>query len=45
MRENLIFKCTECGEENYLGSRNKRKHPEKNGNQKILPTLHEDDYT
>lgn len=28
-RENLIFKCSVCGEENYLGSRNKRKHPEK----------------
>ena len=28
-RENIIFKCSECGEENYLGSRNKRKHPDK----------------
>jgi large subunit ribosomal protein L33 len=29
MRDNIIFKCSVCGEENYLGSRNKRKHPEK----------------
>ena len=28
-REALTFKCTECGEENYIGTRNKRKHPEK----------------
>ena len=28
-RENIIFKCSECNEENYLGTRNKRKHPEK----------------
>ena len=24
-REALTFKCTECGEENYIGTRNKRK--------------------
>ncbi len=29
IREKLIFKCSDCGEENYLGSRNKRLHPDK----------------
>lgn len=29
MREFVIFKCSECGDENYIGSRNKKKHPEK----------------
>ncbi|MFV0255681.1 MAG: 50S ribosomal protein L33 [Erysipelotrichaceae bacterium] len=29
VRENIQFKCSVCGEENYLGSRNKRKNPEK----------------
>ena len=28
-REFVTFKCTECGEETYYGSRNKKKHPEK----------------
>ena len=28
-REALTYKCAECGEENYIGSRNKRKHPER----------------
>ena len=37
VRENIIFKCTECGEENYLGSRNKRKHPEKMEVKKYWP--------
>ena len=37
MRENIIFKCTECGEENYLGSRKKRKHPEKMEVKKYCP--------
>lgn len=27
MRDNFLFKCTECGEENYLGSKNKKTHP------------------
>ena len=27
MRENIIYKCTECGEENYIGTKNKRTHP------------------
>lgn len=29
MRDNITFKCTECGEENYIGTRNKRKNPER----------------
>lgn len=37
MRDKLIFKCTVCGEENYLGSRNKHKHPEKMLIQKYCP--------
>ena len=28
-RENITFKCSVCGEENYIGTRNKRKHTEK----------------
>ena len=26
MRENIILKCTECGEENYINTKNKRNH-------------------
>ena len=29
MREDITFKCSVCGEENYIGTRNKRNHPEK----------------
>ena len=29
MRENIILKCTECGEENYIGDKNKRLHPDR----------------
>ena len=36
-REALTFKCTECGEENYIGTRNKRKHPEKMEIKKYCP--------
>ena len=28
MRENIIYKCTECGEENYINTKNKRNNPE-----------------
>ena len=28
MRDNIILKCTECGEENYINTKNKRNHPE-----------------
>ena len=29
MRDDITFKCSECGEENYIGTRNKIKNPEK----------------
>lgn len=29
MRDNIIYKCTVCGEENYIGTKNKRKHPDR----------------
>lgn len=28
-RISLTLKCTECGEENYLTSKNKKKHPDR----------------
>ena len=28
MRDNIILKCTECGEENYINTKNKRNHIE-----------------
>ncbi len=28
-REDLILKCTECGEENYIATKNKRTHPDR----------------
>lgn len=28
-KNNIIMKCTECGEENYITHKNKRKHPER----------------
>ncbi|MBE6118309.1 MAG: 50S ribosomal protein L33 [Solobacterium sp.] len=36
-RENIIFKCSVCGEENYIGTRNKRTHPEKMEIKKYCP--------
>ena len=53
-RENIIFKCSVCGEENYIGTRNKRKHTEKMEIQKeyfvdtvkkALPGVPEEDIT
>lgn len=29
MRDDITFKCTVCGEENYIGTRNKKTHPDK----------------
>ena len=29
MRENIIYRCTVCGEENYIGDKNKKLHPER----------------
>lgn len=28
-RDNIILKCRECNEENYITTKNKRKHQEK----------------
>ena len=46
-RDNITFKCSECGEENYIGTRNKRKHAEKMEIKKYCPrcnkmTLHKE---
>lgn len=46
-RENITFKCTVCKEENYIGTRNKRKHTEKMEIKKYCPrcnkmTLHKE---
>ncbi len=46
-RENITFKCSECREENYIGTRNKRKHAEKMEIKKYCPrcnkvTLHKE---
>ena len=38
-RENVILVCTECDEENYITTRNKRKHPEKLEVKKYCPRL------
>ena len=38
-REGLTFKCSVCGEENYIGTRNKRKHTEKMEIQKYYPNI------
>ena len=37
MRENIILKCTECGEENYINTKNKRNHPERMEVKKYCP--------
>lgn len=37
MRDKLTFQCTVCGEQNYIGTRNKRKHPEKMEIKKYCP--------
>ena len=39
-RENITFKCSVCGEENYIGTRNKRKHTEKMEILKYCPRCH-----
>ena len=28
-RDNIILKCSECGEHNYISTRNKKTHPTK----------------
>ncbi len=37
MRDQIIFKCSACSEENYIGTRNKRKNPEKMNINKFCP--------
>ena len=37
MRDRITFKCSECGEENYIGTRNKRKNPERMQINKFCP--------
>ena len=37
MRENIIYKCTECGEENYINTKNKRNHPDRMEINKYCP--------
>ena len=46
-RDNIIIKCTVCGEENYIGSKNKRSHPARMELKKYCPrcnkmTLHKE---
>ena len=36
MRDRITFKCSVCGEENYIGTRNK-KHPERMTVKKYCP--------
>lgn len=45
MRENIILECTECGERNYLTTKNKRNNPDRLEKKKYCPrerkvTLH-----
>lgn len=37
MRENLIYRCTICSEENYIGEKDKKKHPERIEIKKFCP--------
>lgn len=34
MRDKITFKCSVCNEENYIGTRNKKKKPERMAIQK-----------
>lgn len=36
-RESIILKCTVCGEETYLSSSNKKKHPDRLERNKYCP--------
>ncbi len=29
MRTKFVYKCSQCGDENYIGDRNKTKNPDK----------------
>ena len=37
MRENITLKCVECGEENYIGKKNKKLHPDRVEYKKYCP--------
>ncbi|NLY63234.1 MAG: 50S ribosomal protein L33 [Erysipelothrix sp.] len=37
MRTKITFRCAECKEENYIGTRNKSKQPERMKIQKFCP--------
>ena len=37
MRENIIYKCTECGEENYINTKNERIQPDRMEINKYCP--------
>jgi large subunit ribosomal protein L33 len=37
MREGIILKCVDCGEENYISDKNKRKHPDRIEVKKFCP--------
>jgi large subunit ribosomal protein L33 len=36
-RDNVILKCSVCGEQNYITTRNKRSHPNKMEIKKFCP--------
>ncbi len=37
MRDNITLKCTVCGEENYINTKNKRLHPDRVEYSKFCP--------
>ncbi len=37
MRDYITYKCTECGEENYIGTKNKKLHPDRAEIKKYCP--------
>lgn len=39
MRDNIILKCTECGDENYITTKNKKLQPERIEKMKYCPRL------
>lgn len=47
MRDNILLKCTVCGEENYITSKNKKNQPERIEKTKYCarcnkPTIHKE---
>ncbi|MGL4382198.1 MAG: 50S ribosomal protein L33 [Bacilli bacterium] len=37
MREKMTLKCLECGDENYIGKKNKKLHPDRVEYKKFCP--------